>query len=378
MIKLLSKDIKKDFDNILDDVNKSINIICPFIGLHTSKMLDDIIKEKVLKSTIITRFSRKDFYNNASSIEGLKILSEAGCILKAVKSLHTKLYLFDTDSMILGSSNFTNGGLITNIELNIYAKNEKEILDQATLYFNEINYNIEDKYLITKEMIEDEITTLNSMTKDKDRDFADNWDRGKIIPIKKKIDQIENNISPINFYNDNEPTAWLKFEGYSDDRRTRNDEPMNVVLNERGFYRTHSPKNKKPTGYKDGDIIFIARNSWDRNGEPTPIIYGYGITHKFSEKNCISEEEQALNENHRRWPYYIYVEKFKYINTTLFDGISLLDLYREIGSDTFPGAKKRNSNFNELKKVHSQKDKLKITDEAKNYLLSELNARIES
>jgi phosphatidylserine/phosphatidylglycerophosphate/cardiolipin synthase-like enzyme len=44
--------------------------------------------------------------------------------LLAVKKLHTKLYIFDNNKMILGLSNFTTGGLETNIELNIFIENE--------------------------------------------------------------------------------------------------------------------------------------------------------------------------------------------------------------------------------------------------------------
>ncbi len=145
-------------------------------------------------------------------------------------------------------------------------------------------------------------------------------------------------------------------------------------MSEDGFYRTHFPK--KPIGYKNGDIIFIARNSWDHSGNKTPIIYGYGITRKFEEKNVASDEEKKVNKNWIRWPYYIYVEEFKYIDTTLYDGISLLDVYKDVGADTYPGSKERNSTFDELKKIHSQKDKLQLTDEAKEYLLEKLNEKI--
>ncbi len=50
-----------------------------------------------------------------------------------------------------------------------------------------------------------------------------------------------------------------------------------------------------------------------------------------------------------------------------------LELYRDIGSNTYPGSKDRKSSFEDLKKIHSQKDKLQITDEAKEYLLNRLN-----
>lgn len=64
-------------------------------------------------------------------------------------------------------------------------------------------------------------------------------------------------------------------------------------------------------------MIFIAQNSWDKNGDKTPIIYGYGITRKFNRQNVMSQEQQENNEIFKRWPYYIYVENFRFINTNL-------------------------------------------------------------
>lgn len=371
MIKLITYNTKEDLISLLHDVKDTFYMICPFIGYNSSKELANLIKKRKIKVTIITRFSRNDFYNNVSSIEGLKVLKDAGCELKAVQKLHTKLYIFDNNAMILGSSNFTDGGLMTNIELNILIKDEKAIINHAIAYFNEIDISIEKEYFIKKEMILDELKYLNSLEKNKEHKFSKSHDRGKKFIPKKKIDKIEELLLLKDLNISSKSTAWIKFEGYSDYRRSKNNTPLSIVLNKKNCYRTHFPK--KPTGYKNGDLIFIARSSWDNNGNKTPIIFGYGITKKFNDKNVMPKEQQEKNEIFKRWPYYIYVEKFRFINTELINGISLLDLYREIGYDTYPGSQKRKSTFEELKKIHGRKDKLKITDKAKDYLLMRLN-----
>jgi HKD family nuclease len=370
MIKLVTSNTHEEVYSLLHNA-RNVYLISPFIGINTSKALAQVINEKKLKATVITRFSRNDFYNNVSSIEGLLILKEAGCNLKAVKKLHTKLYLFDSDSMILGSSNFTDGGLMTNLELNILFMDEKNIINQGIAYFNEIDINIESEFFITKEMILEEMKVLKSVPKRKKQVFPEDLDFGKIFTPKKNIDKIEELFTPKELKKNKISTSWIKFEGFSDKRRTKNDEPLIIELNENNFYRTRFPK--KPKGYKNGDLIFIARNSWDKNGNITPVIYGYGITRKFDEHNVLSIEEQESDENFKRWPYYIYVENFRHITTKLLDGISLLDLYREIGSNTYPGSKKRNSSFADLKRIHIQKDKLRISEEAKEYLLENLS-----
>ncbi|MFI1770179.1 phospholipase D family protein [Thalassobellus citreus] len=371
MIKLITSNTKDDIMNLIEEVKSSFYLISPFIGINTSKILANIIKEKKIKATIITRFSRNDFFVGASSIEGLRILKEAGFELKAVKKLHTKLYVFDNNAIILGSSNFTDGGLISNIELNILIKDEKSIVNHGITYFDEININIDEEYFITEEMIQEEISFLKSLGKNEKPKFPKSTDFGKEMNPKRKLDKIEELLSPNKSIKSNNINAWIKFEGYSDHRRTKNNTPLNIALNNEDCYRTHFPK--KPTGYKNGDLIFIARSSWDKNGDKTPIIYGYGITRKFTRKNVMTKEQQEANEVFKRWPYYIYVENFRFINTNLADGISLLDMLRDVGYNSYPGSSKRKSSFAKLKRIHGQRDKLRITDEAKDYLLTHLN-----
>jgi hypothetical protein len=371
MIKLVSSNIQTDIFSLIKNVKSAYNMISPFIGINTSKLLAKVIKENNIAATIITRFSRNDFYKHASSIEGLRILKEAGCNLKAVKNLHTKLYIFDDNAMILGSSNFTDGGLMTNIELNILIKDEKSITNQGITYFSEIDTSIECEFFITMEMILEEIRFLKSLPSEKKQEFPETCDRGKEFGHKKQIDGIEELLTPRNLRENTITTAWIKFEGFSDHRRTKNDTPLNILLDEDNCYRTHFPR--KPKGFKNGDLIFIARNSWDRDEEKSPIIFGYGITRKFDKKNIMSNEEQKNNKIYKRWPYYIYVENFRFIKTKLYDGISLMEIYRILGSNIYPGSKERKSTFKELKKIHGQKDKLRITNEAKEYLLLSLN-----
>lgn len=59
-----------------------------------------------------------------SSIEGLKKLYEVGAKILALVVLHTKLYIFDDLSAIIGSANFTTGGFYTNHELSVLIDEE--------------------------------------------------------------------------------------------------------------------------------------------------------------------------------------------------------------------------------------------------------------
>ncbi|WP_412760762.1 hypothetical protein [Pallidibacillus thermolactis] len=58
---------------------------------------------------IITLFYRKDFIERVSSIYGLERLLYAKANIYALVDLHSKLYVFDSYSAIIGSANFTSG-----------------------------------------------------------------------------------------------------------------------------------------------------------------------------------------------------------------------------------------------------------------------------
>lgn len=70
--------------------------------------------------TVVGRFEPDDFINGASDTTSLLKLIEAGHEVYALDKLHAKIYLFDSDSLILGSANLTGKGLglqdISNIE----------------------------------------------------------------------------------------------------------------------------------------------------------------------------------------------------------------------------------------------------------------------
>ncbi len=168
MVKLITSNAGNEFEELLNETERKIKIICPFFGRNTSIRLAEKIKQYGIEAEIISRFSRHDFFCKASSLEGLKELLLAGASLKAVKNLHTKLYIFDDQNIILGSSNFSRGGLVTNLELNILIKDENEIITRAVDYYNELDLHIEDDYQITIEMIDNEIEILSKVSPKKD------------------------------------------------------------------------------------------------------------------------------------------------------------------------------------------------------------------
>lgn len=366
MIKLLHTNIKEEFLSIIENVSNEIMIISPFIGFQTAKLIS-LIANTGIKVILITRFSRQDFYSGVSSIEGLKLIIESGGEILAVKKLHTKLYIFDKQSVILGSSNFTEGGLSTNIELNVYINNEPELVHAANNYFNECYISIQKQNHITLEIIENEINVISTFTdRNIKRKFLDNTVLGEELSSKKIFDDFEKALE--NSQIDEKSTVWLKFEGYSDSNRDSPDNEINPII-DNGSYKTFF--SRKPTGFKTGDVVFIARHTTDRNGNNTPMIYGYGFVREFNSQNVRSIQEQESDERKKRWPYFVYVEKFIYSKNKIGDCLSLKEIFENIGGALFPLTNK-DIEYSEFKRKYSQRSHMHISESIKAYLLKEI------
>ncbi len=100
--------------------SKTIFIISPFINF--SKFFDYYTGESI---KIATNFTKKIFERSSSDIDFFVKANEKNAEIKHIEKLHSKIYLFD-DCIIIGSSNFTYGGLKNNIETNVLISKEDE------------------------------------------------------------------------------------------------------------------------------------------------------------------------------------------------------------------------------------------------------------
>ena len=123
MIQVLTSE---HYERILDymaGAKDEIKIISPFLTRSMAKVLCSSVQQGQ-KCTFITRLYIEDLYQKANNLDAIRDMKKAGISVYAVKGLHAKLYLFDRDTAILGSANFTTGGFKTNIELSLAMENE--------------------------------------------------------------------------------------------------------------------------------------------------------------------------------------------------------------------------------------------------------------
>lgn len=111
--------------------NDIFQIAAPFFTWNA--VLKKIIDDKVT-AKIIVRLC------NATSIEALeKSLNSPNIQIKYFieQDFHSKLYIVDDRLAIIGSSNFTNGGLLNNIELNVQINKNDTDFNEINAVFNE-------------------------------------------------------------------------------------------------------------------------------------------------------------------------------------------------------------------------------------------------
>ena len=103
-VNLLKENIGKEYLSLLESTNNSIYIMSPFISFSTANQLSAWLEESsgTITCKIITRFNREEFIQGANSLKGLERLFESGVELYALQHLHSKLYLFDNSSCIMG------------------------------------------------------------------------------------------------------------------------------------------------------------------------------------------------------------------------------------------------------------------------------------
>lgn len=379
-IELISEKHHEEIEQLFTDCEESILIISPFIGRKTSQELSHIIKDNGVHCKLITRFYREDFIQGASSLDGLIELLDAGVTIYALKQLHTKLYIFDQFASIITSANFTYGGLSTNFELGIKITEEDDLIEKCISYYDELwneitIYNQENNNvgLITYKMIELEKAEVRSQinTRGNKSYNYNNYCQGANLKIKKARDNIEDvfsNTLPINKIDKTLKKGWIKFEA---DAKHRHDPKITYFEGQEKHNRnkTFFPLNKKPRGIKPDQKIYLALVSYDKSGFEVPMIVGRAYSDGFQEDYIMKKGMLGWEEWMTDYPNYVFLKNGKFIKAAAENGISMTEIYSQIGARTYPSTYyKKHLPVEELKHYHYRKDKVRITKDVEDYL----------
>lgn len=176
-MKLLKDNLETELYKVLMTATEKIIIISPFLNLSSTEKLIEIIKNNRINCTVITRFERKLFIDNAHSLDALRLLLSNNVEVLALKNLHSKIYLIDYQQCFAGSANFTTKGLNINHEILMHFDTPE--IEQFNTYVGNLLTTIKQlgDWRITLEQIEAEeqiVTSYKEKLKE-DKRLNNSW-----------------------------------------------------------------------------------------------------------------------------------------------------------------------------------------------------------
>lgn len=402
MIELLTTNHMDKILDLFEGSQKEIKIISPFLTMSMAEKLCEVVKSKGIQCTFITRFYLEDMIAKANSMDALELMIDSGIVVYAVKKLHTKLYLFDSDNAVLGSANFTNGGFKSNIELSLLLFDELSIIPELHSYFDDMVNQLKavPEGLVSKENIADarevydklfsakkaKNMTVSSMkmygaTLGKKEAFKstqevmDELDACRkendiVCDMFKETEKVEQKKYPFNI--------WLKFDGEGNARLNANEGfPMvDVVINGKTVYLSNYPF--KVWSVKENDDIYLAALTTDKLGKNQPVIVGRGKLGKFSDSNYADDTMMKQYDWMDRYPWYVPILDCEVLDTSVDNGIPMDSIWDALGSDTYMSSFGKNEDIAAVSRKHYQKAHIRLSGNAKDYIdkkLDELKAQ---
>lgn len=131
--------VEKDWHRLLEDATKSdrssLRIISPFIQEKSVRhLLQHGIPEDI---RIITRLNANEILLGVNDLEALRYLLSFGAHIRAVRNLHSKLYLFGQRQAVVTSANLTWAALTRNHEFGI-SIHDTTAVESCSKYFEDL------------------------------------------------------------------------------------------------------------------------------------------------------------------------------------------------------------------------------------------------
>lgn len=131
---LTGKDISSRLQQLFSTA-EDVDLITAYL---TSGIFNILAEKEILNKNInlFVRGNKKDFYSGASDIAVFEKLYQLGVTCFLVKDLHSKVYIFDQKTALVGSANLTNKGLgFASHSNNIECLCEYDISNESYLEF---------------------------------------------------------------------------------------------------------------------------------------------------------------------------------------------------------------------------------------------------
>lgn len=394
MIDVVNKDTREQIEKCFKMCESSVVIVSPFLSEKAVDMLCELCSLKPeIDCIFVTRLYLNDFLKGVNSLQALSKLLNAGVKVYALRGLHAKLYLFDDETAIVGSANFTVAGLSKNFELSILTDEESVIAKVSLISDEIIKYCEENTGRVTEELLSQIMDDYNALyakqQKDKDttayktygaeaqniKKYKSEYDWKKAefdIQEKDPVYDVLLDRKRENFKHN----AWAKFEGSSDSRQLGNEKPSlsKVTIDGKESYIVNF--RNRPSGIQTGDRIFIVANTRDVNGKSSAIIVGRGIAKAYINKCKVQKEWIDIYPWMYYYRYFCEITDLELINQNRQDCIPLSQVYDELGKSTYTSTIDKDEVKN-MTLCQCRRSHIKMTQDAMEYVNNEIDKRIE-
>lgn len=350
---------------------EEIQIVCPFIKERTVRAL--VAVAKAHRISVITRLNAQDFFQGVSDLSALRYLRGLGAEIRAIKGLHSKLYIFDRSTAVITSANLTRAALRENKEFGAVFSSGAPV-ESSISYFKKLwdgaggNIGADSLDECEKQVLEAQVRGEFKTPSDL-KDYGVSFSEPELEP-DLQIPRSES--SGLELY-ESPPSSFVKFFG-TGDYRVPLDQPIWAEVEESGSHWacTSSKRHNQP---KDGTVMFLTRTVEDQDYR----IYGVALTLR----HVRGRDEATWGDINRRfwkseWPYYVRVHHPMFIAGTLENGISLKQMMDALGHECFASTQRNYESGNgqtdpgqTLRQQHSRE----LTPKAHAWLLRELAGR---
>jgi hypothetical protein len=361
--------VDSDWDKVIDTASMHcadrLRVVCPFIKSRAVGRLFAHCDPQRIE--VITRFSLADFYGGVSDIAALELLLARGAEVRGIRGLHAKLYMFGPMRVVLTSANLTEAALLRNEEFGLLS-DDPQVALAAHGYFERL-WRSAGQTVTAAQLADWKERVVSAQAAARPIPQGQGLpDFGAVVPnlIATAAD------SAIPF---DTAKAFVKFFGTSTNRAGKTMQSLEEIERSGCHWACTYPKGLTPRAVEDGDVMYIARLVKEPNDT---LIFGRarGLRHRDA-TDVASEQEIAIRPWKREWPLYIRVHHAEFVAGALENGVSLVTLMQELGSDSFVSTQRNaaSGNGNTVpSRALMQKAHVQLTPQAFRWLDARLEA----
>lgn len=319
--RLLSSGWGEELDSAVSLGANSVDVICPFIKASTAQRFLKVRPPKGMR--VLTRFNLRCFNDGVSDVEALRSFLRAGASVRGIRGLHSKLYVFGSKRVIVTSANLTEAAMTRNHEFG-FVSNDDAIIIECAGYFDEL-WKAAGANLTTSQ-IEQWQSLLDEERRVRPTGQCSSLpDFGVAVTLPSPFTTAGALEMP-------DAQAFLKFFGTAGNRLDPSESVADVVESSGCNWACTYPPNKRPRQVQDGDTIFMGRLC--NNGDLLIFGRAVGRQHRPGIDEATAEEIEDRSWK-SDWPIYVRVHSGRFLNGRLADGVSLREMMRALGSDTY-------------------------------------------